>query len=149
MTLNLTQHTATDDQVAAGVIDLSYEAYVAVCGLLNFTTPPTSRDIVRRAGDLAGLAMEASDGLPMGVMIGGAPYLMGPLAFALKQVGLVPVFAFSVRESSEVAMPDGSVKKTSTFRHGGFVDAISDDEYVFIENNDDYSDLDDDIDEID
>ena len=56
-------------------------------------------------------------------MIGGAPYLMAPLEKELRGWGLVPVYAFSVRESTEVVQDDGSVRKVNTFRHAGWVEA--------------------------
>ena len=34
---------------------------------------------------------------------------------------LVPIYAFSVRESVEETLPDGTVHKTACFRHKGFV----------------------------
>ena len=54
-------------------------------------------------------------------MIGGAPFLMGPLEAALLKDNRVPVYAFSVRESVEAPQADGSVRKANVFRHGGFV----------------------------
>lgn len=57
-------------------------------------------------------------------MIGGAPFLMAPLEGALRTRGVIPLYAFSVRESVEEALPDGSVRKTQVFRHAGFVPAV-------------------------
>ena len=59
-----------------------------------------------------------------GAMIGGALWLMAPLAEELKARNIQPVFAFSLRESSEIAMPDGSVRKTLVFRHVGWIPAL-------------------------
>jgi hypothetical protein len=56
-------------------------------------------------------------------MIGGAPFLMGPLETALRARGFSPVYAFSVRESVERTTATGAVEKTATFRHAGFVTA--------------------------
>ena len=53
-------------------------------------------------------------------MIGGAPYLMAELEMALGWVGIIPLYAFSVRVSSE---KDGV--KTSVFRHLGFVGGVA------------------------
>jgi hypothetical protein len=55
------------------------------------------------------------------VMIGGAPYLMGPLTDALKDLGIEVCFSYSERVSVESSLPDGSVTKTSVFKHVGFV----------------------------
>jgi hypothetical protein len=43
------------------------------------------------------------DGTAIHCMIGGAPFLMGPLEAALLKDNRVPVYAFSVRESVEKA----------------------------------------------
>lgn len=58
------------------------------------------------------------------VMIGGAPFLMGPLERALKELPYPPEwvgYAFSTRESVDEKQADGSVKKIAVFRHRGFV----------------------------
>jgi hypothetical protein len=57
-------------------------------------------------------------------MIGGALWLMGPLTRKLKEERYLPVYAFSVRESEEEILPDGSVKKVNIFKHKGFVPAL-------------------------
>lgn len=57
------------------------------------------------------------------VMIGGAPYLMEPLAKELRRVGATPVYALSERISTEMAGEGGAVKKVAVFRHLGFVEA--------------------------
>lgn len=46
---------------------------------------------------------------------------LSPLEKALWEVGIRPLFAFSVRESVERVKDDGSVEKTSVFKHAGFV----------------------------
>lgn len=58
-------------------------------------------------------------------MIGGALWLMAPLAAELRDRGIEPVFAFAVRDTEEQIQPDGSVRKVAVFRHTGFVQAIS------------------------
>lgn len=57
----------------------------------------------------------------IGAMIGGAPYLMAPLERALKAVGVQVCYALSDRVSIEQPQPDGSVTKTSVFKHVGFL----------------------------
>jgi len=115
--LNLTQHKATPDQIKAGVVEPSDKG--AVQDLLTFKELPTAGEIREKAEKISKIA---EGQCPSGkVMIGGAPYLMGPLEKALKDKGLVPLYAFSERESVEVALPDGSVKKTFVFKHLGFV----------------------------
>jgi hypothetical protein len=55
------------------------------------------------------------------VMLGGAPFFMEELSHAARELGLVPVFAFSRRESVEQTLEDGTVRKVAVFRHLGFV----------------------------
>ena len=112
--LNLTQHPATLEQIAAGVEEPVDKA--AVQKLLTFDTLPSVEDIAKRAGNLAAMVREHD-----AAMIGGAGYLMGPLEYALRELGVVALHAFSVRESVESVQADGSVKKTQVFRHAGFV----------------------------
>lgn len=58
------------------------------------------------------------------VMLGGAPFFMGPLANALTEAGVEVVFSFTDRVSVDVTNPDGTVTKTSTFKHLGFVQHV-------------------------
>ena len=122
--LNLTQHQATADQVEAGVCGLgSDEAQLKK--LLTFTTLPTKEEVASRATSIARLASEVaySTGETCGAMIGGAPYLMGPLAEALKDHGITPLFSFTERKAVDKVLPSGEVEKTSVFLHVGFVEA--------------------------
>lgn len=116
--LNLTQHVATEDQLAAGVFEPSDKAEVQ--RLLTFEALPTEGEIFSRALALAELAAEAGAAF---AMIGGAPFLMAPLEEALMGMGIAPLYAFSRRETAEEMLPDGSVKKVQVFRHAGFVPA--------------------------
>lgn len=142
--LNLTQHTATAEQAAAGVYDLPTEPtnwaedsreYLA--NWLTFphpspriseeeSTPPSRLDVQTHATILAEIAArtgtpENPNHPPDAVMIGGAPFLMSALEAALMDYGLQPVYAFSLRESVDEPQPDGGVVKKSTFRHIGFI----------------------------
>lgn len=119
MIINLTQHAATADQIAAGVRDLTGTDRDQVIAALNFETLPTAADLADRAGTIALVAMLAG---ATKAMIGGAPYFMAPLESALRSAGITPVYAFSQRESSEDVQPDGSVRKVNFFRHCGFVE---------------------------
>ena len=124
MIVNLTQHAASAEQLAAGVVDLSLGDRALVAGWLSFDECPASSDIGWRAECIADVAeMGDAPERPRAAMIGGAPWLMGPLASALRSKGIAPVFAFSARESVDVAQPDGSIRKTAVFRHRGWVDA--------------------------
>ena len=120
MIVNLTQHAATADQIAAGVRDLTGTDRDQVIAALTFDELPTAADLADRAGTIALVAMLSGS---TKAMIGGAPYFMAPLESALKGVGITPVYAFSRRESVEETQPDGSVKKINIFKHSGFVEA--------------------------
>jgi hypothetical protein len=139
MILNLTQHPATPEQLAAGVFDPTPEERAEIVALLTFDELPQKGEIEERAEELAlaALALLAArfrslskseqerlldrDGLSYYAMIGGAPYLMPHLENEMVGVGVNPLYAFSTRESVEEVQEDGSVKKTAVFRHRGFV----------------------------
>lgn len=119
--LNLTQHTATPEQLAVGVVDLpTHERRSHLQGLLTFAGLPSRDEVEQRAKMIARLA---EDGPCERAMIGGAPYLMAPLERALLAIGITPVYAFSVRDTAEERQPDGSVRKVNVFRHAGWVPA--------------------------
>jgi hypothetical protein len=134
--LNLTQHSPTPEQIAAGVVsgEISDAQQTEVRALLTFDTLPTPVEVRHRAERLAEIAASAFTIVDYGgdsglcanelfkyAMIGGAPYLMAPLEVALRARGITPVYAFSVRESVDQVQPDGSVRKVAVFRHAGFV----------------------------
>lgn len=113
--LNLTQHKATPEQAAAGVVDMIIppdKERLAAC--LTFDQIPDSLDMAERAITLCKMAQEYSADA---VMLGGAPYFMPVLSAAMKQHGFRVFFAFSVRNVVE----DGDTK-TSVFKHAGFVE---------------------------
>jgi len=118
--LNLTQHAATAEQLLAGVVEPHPAAKLTVKEVLTFEELPSAALILQRAETLA---MYASDHTH--VMIGGAPFFMGPLEQALRRRGVTPLYAFTRRETEEVHQPDGSVKKTAVFKHAGFVWAVA------------------------
>jgi len=124
MILNLTQHPATPEQIEAGVVDLPDSVRPALIGWLTFSQLPSREEIEDRAEALALLAdsLLPEEGNPA-AMIGGAPYLMAPLEVALRNQRIRPLYAFSVRESVEQTLPDGTIRKTSIFRHAGFIAA--------------------------
>ena len=123
MIINLTQHPATAEQAAAGVVDLSGDALNALRDALTFHALPTREEIRSRAEYIAALAAYAGDdaGPPTAAMIGGAAYLMSALEGALDDLFITPVYAFSLRESVEHVEDDGAVVKKNIFRHVGFV----------------------------
>ena len=118
--INLTQHDATPEQIEAGVKDLPDIVKEQVRKALTFDAPPSRMEIYARASIIASFA-EAYLGEDGDALIGGAPYFMAPLERALKARGLRPCYAFSKRVVEESVMPDGSIKKVSTFKHEGFV----------------------------
>ena len=131
MIINLTQHAATAEQGAVGVVDLPAEQREALIDALTFESIPDAGEIRARAHDIAELACfnglggdDGDDPFPSHAMIGGALWLMAPLAKELRLRSIEPVFAFSVRETEEKVQPDGSVKKVAIFRHAGFVQAL-------------------------
>ena len=123
MILNLTQHPATAEQIADGVRDLPAEARAELCRLLTVNTLPSQPQIADRCEAIAGLIHHTdANEPPAAVMIGGAPWMMGPLVRALQAAGVVQCLAaFSRRESVESTDPTGAVKKTTVFKHAGFV----------------------------
>lgn len=117
--LNLTQHSATADQVAAGVFEPDNKLLVQE--LLTFDNMPETDVVRRRAFQLAHLAeLESAES----AMIGGAPFFMATLEVALRARGIKPLYSFTRRESADVPDGEGGVKKTQVFRHIGFVEAF-------------------------
>jgi hypothetical protein len=114
--LNLTQHTPTAEQSAAGVVNPTDAG--AVKGLLTFTAAPQAAEISQRADALAELALAEGVGA---AMIGGAGYLMPSLERALRARGIRPIHSFTERRSVE-EMKDGTVVKTAVFVHIGWVE---------------------------
>lgn len=130
MIINVTQHSATAEQLAQGVVDLPEEVRECLSAALTFAGLPDAGEIEARAAIIAELAVQnglggddGDDPTPASAMIGGAPYLMAPLERALRAVGIEPIYAFSTRASVEQHQPDGSVRKVMVFRHAGFVAA--------------------------
>lgn len=128
MILNLTQHAATEEQKAAGVVDMSPVDQEMLRCVLTFSAIPTAQETWSKAMGLLTMAMREFNalGVPEGertALIGGALWLMEPLAIALRDCDIKPVFSFSQRESAEETRTDGSVVKTNVFRHVGFVEA--------------------------
>ena len=119
---NLTQHLATKEQVSDGVVDFTPEGRKFLCELLTFATPPSRIEIVSRCESIVRLLRMNADCEDFDfVMIGGAPYLMGPLQCLLEAEGWEVCFSFTERISVEEVLPDGRTTKTSQFRHVGWV----------------------------
>ena len=118
--LNLTQHPATEEQIAAGVVDLSPDDRALLAQALTFDEVPDQSVLNTRATTIALMAAGHSSGA-RSAMIGGAPYFMRPLEQALWDQNIRPLYAFSIRESIERPRPSGAVEKVTVFRHAGFV----------------------------
>jgi len=119
--LNLTQHSATPEQIASGVRNPGSEKdRQEIVKLLTFDEPPTIEEMTDRAEGLAKMARD--EYRVASAMIGGAPFFMGVLETALKNHGIAPVYAFSKRESVDQKLEDGTVIKVSVFKHVGFVE---------------------------
>ena len=114
--LNLTQHTATEEQEKEGVVEPENKKEVQA--LLTFEEPPTHHEMGERADLLAKLAKEKGF---LYVLIGGAPYFMPYLEEALIRHKITPLYAFSKRESIDIHREDGSVEKRMVFKHAGFI----------------------------
>lgn len=121
--VNLTQHPATPEQKGAGVFDLDSGRYATLKRALDFSSVPTEALILIRASAIATIAANLQP-RPDAAMIGGALWLMAPLARELRERGIQPLFAFSVRKVEEEVQPDGSIKKVAIFRHECFVPAV-------------------------
>lgn len=130
--LNLTQHAATPEQLKAGVVDLSERKLSELKVLLTFDSVPTAFELKARAEKIERLAVsflceitpenELLDDVDLAAMIGGAPFFMATLESHLKERAIRPLYAFSRRDSAEVATPEGVVKQ-AVFRHLGFYEA--------------------------
>lgn len=130
MILNLTQHPATPEQLAQGVVDLPADERAELSRLLTVDDLPSPEEIWDRCQAIAKLSWADSLGTDTPitkVMVGGAPWMMAPLCRALRAVGIEQCLAaFSKRESVERTDPaTGAVTKTAVFRHIGFVECAT------------------------
>ena len=117
MIVNLTQHPATPDQLAAGVVDVLGPAREDLLASLTFEKMPTRQQIGAAAYQLTMIAtvMGADQ-----AMIGGAPWLMSDLEQALQRAGIKPLYSFSRRIVQEERVGN-AIKKITYFQHQGFV----------------------------
>lgn len=137
--INLTQHSMAEEQYKYNnedLLEIKFKPYNGtsvgspdyIKRLLTFNTIPSKKEIMDRAVALAvyasGLLNQAkNDDDKLFALIGGAPYLMGPLEEMLKNEGIQPLYAYSQRESVETINADGSVTKTAIFKHKGYIEA--------------------------
>lgn len=123
--INLTQHNPTPEQSELGVVNLPQPLKEKVISLITFNEIPTISLLESNAKRIAGIVSDYAkiNGIENPTaMIGGAPYFMGHLETALKAAGVKPVYAFTMRESIDEILPDGSIKKVAVFRHAGWVE---------------------------
>ncbi len=113
--LNLTQHVATPDQIACGVVEPVDKK--AVQQALTFSSLEEVCLMCERAEELADMAV--SSGM-FSAMIGGAPFFMPVLERALVNAGINVLYAFSERVSVETREGD-TITKIMVFKHVGFV----------------------------
>lgn len=118
--LNLTQHKTSAAQKHEGVFEPANKAMIKE--LLTFITIPSKEALHRRAKALANVVAQFENYTGR-VMIGGAPFLMPYLEDAIIDIGCTPVYAFSLRDSVEETLEDGTTIKKSVFTHVGFVEA--------------------------
>ena len=124
--LNLTQHNATADQLASGIIDLPADFQTALKGLLTFPTTYTRADLEYRALQIHELIRDMCGehfGAPPkhaldGVMIGGMPSFMPVLEATLVSKGIRVGYACTERQSIDKEV-DGKIIKTAVFVHAG------------------------------
>lgn len=114
--LNLTQHCGTMEQKNSGVIEPDNKKLVQE--LLTFDTIPNKTILSENAEKLAQLAKNSGTKF---AMIGGAPFFMAYLENELLKNGIVPLYAFSVRDCVEKLDKNGNIVKTNIFKHVGFV----------------------------
>lgn len=118
---NLTQHVATPEQQAQGVVEVSGIDKEWLAEKLTFTSLPTAEDIADVVEQMSNLMASLDPDMSGDIkfMVGGAPYLMAALTEWAHVYDMV--FAYTERVSKEVHQPDGTVVKTNVFKHMGFV----------------------------
>lgn len=132
LAINLTQHELTAEQ-KENAYWVKFDSYngtnstIEIRKLLTFESKPDIKEIQERAEKLAEIAegiflqLDPEEALPHKALIGGAPYLMGPLEKELHKRGIQPMYSFSQRVSIETTNENGIIK-TSTFKHVGWIE---------------------------
>lgn len=124
--LNLTQHNATQDQLDAGVFEPTPAQKARIKEILTFDSQILKYpDIIEeRAAEMCALVTQFYSSVKVKLMIGGAPFFMGPLGDKLTHIGYEVVYSFTDRVSVDQVNEDGTITKTSVFKHLGFVPHI-------------------------
>lgn len=143
--INLTQHVATEDQVAAGVVNVQANFVATLKNLLTFPPVYDVYMLIGRAQAIASLAYDSwnascqaaadADTRPLSstddaymdywyhsakeCMIGGMPSFMRHLEDALIAKGFRVGYACTARVSVDKPDGKGGVEKTAVFKHVG------------------------------
>lgn len=120
MIYNLTQHTPTQEQINAGVVNPDQSILAELRELITFNQLPSKEVVEHRVRSVVEIVTKNGYNA---VMLGGAPFLMGRLETALKSEGVKVVYSFTERKSVESTDENGNVVKKSVFKHVGFVEA--------------------------
>ena len=120
MILNITQHKATKEQIADGIVQPSADDKVTIERILTFDkiTNCTQESIEDRADKLVAICKEYKAD---GALIAGAPWLMSLLEKKLMFACVKSYYAFSERVCEEKVV-DGKTITTRTFKYGGLVE---------------------------
>ena len=102
------------EERAASIVNGCLNSNERLCIVMMHT--PTQEQLTDLDNCLNG---PASDGWDKVALVGGQLGLMLSVIPRLKEAGFVVVEAVTERESKEIALPDGSIKKTSVFVHRG------------------------------
>lgn len=124
--LNLTQHQATADQIANGVFEPTPAQKARIKEILTFDSSVLKYPeiIEERAAEMCALVTQFYSSVKVKLMIGGASFFMGPLGNKLTHIGYEVVYSFTDRVSVDQVNEDGTITKTSVFKHLGFVPHI-------------------------
>ena len=143
--INLTQHQATADQVAEGILDVQENFTPRLKNLLTFPSVYDVHMLIERAEAIASLAYDSwnancqaaadADTRPLSstddaymdywyhsakeCMIGGMPSFMRHLEDALIAKGFKVGYACTDRVSVDMPDGNGGIKKSSVFAHVG------------------------------
>lgn len=117
--LNLTQHNATADQLAAGIIDLPAEFKAELVKIITFPAIYDKYELELRARRVYSLILDLPCNIKVdGVMIGGMPSFMPVLEKELVECGVRVGYACTERQSVDKEV-DGKIIKTAIFVHVG------------------------------
>lgn len=101
--INLTQHSATEDQQLAGVIDLQGALKAALVAAITFPAVYTHEELVSRAKRVVGIVKDSQIDAQH-VMIGGMPSFMPVLQSVLQEAGYRVGYACTDRVFKHVGM---------------------------------------------